>query len=75
VAAVGWQWQKEDLSEEPILVTNWPVPESMREQAQRMRTAAWRMQVQARAKASDAAMSLMLPLYTFRKGVKKRLKR
>jgi hypothetical protein len=37
-------------------VTNWPVPESMREQAQRMRTAAWRMQVQARAKASDAAM-------------------
>jgi len=74
-AATVWQWQSEEVSDEPILVTNWPVPESVREQAQRMRTAAWRMQVQARAKASDVAMSLMLPLYTFRKGVEKRLKK
>lgn len=74
-AATLWQWQSEELNEEPILVTNWPVPESVREQAQRVRTAAWRVQVQARAKASDAAMSLMLPLYTFRKGVTKRLKK
>lgn len=74
-AATVWQWQGAEISEEPILVTNWPVPESMRQQAQRMRAAAWRMQVQARAKASDAAMSLMLPLYTFRKGVRKRLKK
>jgi len=74
-AATVWQWQSEEVSEEPILVTNWPVPESVREQAQRVRTAAWRMQVQARTKASDVAMSLMLPLYTFRKGVEKRLKK
>lgn len=74
-AATVWQWQSEEVSDEPILVTNWPVPESVREQAQRMRTAAWRMQVQARTKASDVAMSLMLPLYTFRKGVEKRLKK
>ncbi len=74
-AATVWQWQPETADEEPILVTNWPVPETMRVQAQRVRTAAWRLQVQARTKASDAAMSLMLPLYTFRKGVKKRLKK
>ncbi|RME85364.1 MAG: ketoacyl-ACP synthase III [Caldilineae bacterium] len=72
-AACLWEWQPEEVSEEPILVTNWPVPESLRETAQQVRTAAWRMQVQARAKASDAAMAIMLPLYTFRKGVKKRL--
>ncbi|NOX63783.1 MAG: ketoacyl-ACP synthase III [Chloroflexi bacterium] len=72
-AACVWQWQSEEVEEEPILVTNWPVPESLQLMAQEMRTAAWRMQVQARTAASDAAMAVMLPLYAFRKGVKKRL--
>jgi len=71
--ACVWEWQPETVAEEPILVTNWPVPEAWREYAQDMRAAAWRMQVQAKTKASDAMMAAMLPLYTFRKGVKKRL--
>ena len=61
------------MREQPILVTNWPVSETFRERVQEMRSAAWRVQVQARARASDAAMAMMLPLYTFRQGVKKRL--
>jgi hypothetical protein len=61
------------VDEEAILVTDWPVPEVWREYAQEMRTAAWRMQVQAKTKASDAMVAAMLPLYTFQKGVKKRL--
>ncbi len=71
--ACVWEWQAETVDEEAILVTNWPVPETWREYAQDMRSAAWRMQVQAKTKASDAMMAAMLPLYTFQKGVKKRL--
>lgn len=72
-AACVWQWQAAEVSEEPILVDNWPVSEALRERMQDMRVAAWRAQTQARVKMSDAAMAIMLPLYTFRKGVKKRL--
>ena len=73
-AACLWEWQPEEVEEEPILVTNWPVSESFNEYAQQLRSSAWKMQVQARAKASDAALALMLPFYTFQRGVKKRLK-
>ncbi|MCO6449444.1 MAG: ketoacyl-ACP synthase III [Caldilineales bacterium] len=72
-AACVWEFQPEHVEEQPILVTNWPVSEAFRERALQMKAAAWRAQVQARTMASDAAMSVMLPLYTFRKGVKKRL--
>ncbi|NUQ39107.1 MAG: ketoacyl-ACP synthase III [Caldilineales bacterium] len=74
-AGCVWEWQPERVSEEPILISNWPVPESLQSAAQQVRSGMWRMQVQARAKASDAAMAVMLPLYAFRKGVKKRLGR
>ena len=40
---------------------------------QEMRIAAWKMKVQARTKASEASMAIMLPLYSFRKGLKKRM--
>lgn len=71
--ACVWNWQAEEVEEESILVTNWPMPEAWQDYAQEMRTAAWRMQVQAKTKASDAMMAAMLPLYTFQKGMKKRL--
>ena len=70
-----WEWQPDEVADAPILVTDWPVSESFQIQAQRLRTAAWRVQVQARTKASEAAMAVMLPLYTFRQGVKKRLQK
>ena len=71
--ACVWEWQAEEVEGEAILVTNWPVPEAWRDYALEMRSAAWRMQVQAKTKASDAMMAAMLPLYTFQKGMKKRL--
>ncbi len=71
--ACVWEWHGDRTENEAILVTDWPVSDTFTEYAQQMRTTAWRMQVQARTKASDAAMAVMLPLYTFQKGVKKRL--
>jgi predicted NUDIX family NTP pyrophosphohydrolase len=58
--------------DEAILVTNWPVDSAFQRKMQEMRTAAWKMKVQARTKASEASMAIMLPLYSFRKGLKKR---
>jgi 3-oxoacyl-[acyl-carrier-protein] synthase-3 len=72
-AACLWEWQGAETQEEPILVSNWPISETLRERLQQMRVAAWRAQTEARAKLSDATLAVMLPLYTFRKGVKKRL--
>lgn len=72
-AACAWEWQPLEAEVEPILVENWPVSESFRQRMQQMRLAAGRAQVEARAKVMDAATAVMLPLYTFRKGVKKRL--
>ncbi len=72
-AACAWEWQPVETSSELILVENWPVSESFRERMQQMRAAASRAQVEARVKVMDAATAMMLPLYTFRKGVKKRL--
>jgi 3-oxoacyl-[acyl-carrier-protein] synthase-3 len=74
-AACLWEWQGAETHEEPILVSNWPISEALRERLQQMRVAAWRAQTEVRARLSDATMALMLPLYTFRKGVKKRLGR
>ena len=73
-AAAVWQFQPMEVSpeEEAILVTNWPINSVFQRKMQEMRTAAWKMKVQARTKASEASMAIMLPLYSFRKGLKKR---
>ncbi len=72
-AACAWEWQPVEAEVEPILVENWPISEVWRERMQQMRVAAGRAQLEARVKVMDAATAVMLPLYTFRKGVKKRL--
>ncbi len=72
-AACAWEWQSVETEAEPILVENWPISEVFRERMQQMRVAAGRAQLEARVKVMDAATAVMLPLYTFRKGVKKRL--
>jgi len=73
-AAAVWQFQPMEVSpeDEAILVTNWPVDNAFQRKMQEMRTAAFKMKVQARTKASEASMAIMLPLYSFRKGLKKR---
>ena len=73
-AAAVWEFQPVEVSpeDEAILVTNWPVDNAFQRKLQEMRTAAFRMKVQARTKASEASMAIMLPLYSFRKGLKKR---
>jgi len=75
-AASVWEFQPQEapVSEEPILVTNWPINKAFQQKMQEMRTAAWKMKVQARTKASEASIAIMLPLYSFRKGLKKRMK-
>jgi 3-oxoacyl-[acyl-carrier-protein] synthase-3 len=75
-AAAVWQFQPMEVSpeDEAILVTNWPVDNAFQRKMQEMRTAAFKMKVQARTKASEASMAIMLPLYSFRKGLKKRMK-
>ena len=75
-AAAVWQFQPIEVSDEDeaILVTNWPVDSAFQRKMQEMRTAAFKMKVQARTKASEASMAIMLPLYSFRKGLKKRAK-
>ena len=76
-AAVVWEFQPMEVSpeeeQEAILVTNWPVDSAFQRKMQEMRLAAWKMKVQARTKASEASMAIMLPLYSFRKGLKKRM--
>ncbi len=76
-AAVVWEFQPWEIGpedeEEAILVTNWPVDNVFQRKMQEMRLAAWKMKVQARTKASEASMAIMLPLYSFRKGLKKRI--
>jgi len=76
-AAVVWEFQPFEVSseeeQEAILVTNWPVSSAFQRKMQEMRVAAWKMKVQARTKASEASMAIMLPLYSFRKGLKKRM--
>lgn len=72
-AACLWEWQPAEVAIEPILIENWPVSETFRERMQHMRIAAARTQAEARVKMMDAATAMMLPLYTFRKGVQKRL--
>ena len=76
-AAAVWQFQPQEVSpeDEAILVTNWPVDSAFQRKMQEMRTAAFKMKVQARTKASEASMAIMLPLYSFRKGLKKRGKK
>ena len=75
-AAAVWEFQPQHAEgdEEAILVTNWPVSRAFQQKMQEMRSAAWKMKVQARTKASEASMAIMLPLYSFRKGLRKRLK-
>jgi len=75
-AAAVWEFQPQRVEgeEEAILVTNWPVSRAFRQKMQEMRSAAWKIKVQARTKASEASMAIMLPLYSFRKGLRKRLK-
>ncbi len=76
-AAVVWEFQPFETGpadeEEAILVTNWPVNSAFQRKLQEMRVAAWKMKVQARTKASEASMAIMLPLYSFRKGLRKRM--
>ena len=76
-AAVVWEFQPWEVEpaeeEEAILVTNWPVDNAFQRKMQEMKVAAWKMKVQARTKASEASMAIMLPLYSFRKGLKKRM--
>ncbi len=72
-AACVWELQTEEAQGEPILVTDWPVSDTFQQRLQEMRVAAWRAQAQARVRVSDATMAVMIPFYTFRKGVKKRL--
>ncbi len=76
-AAVVWEFQPMEVTpeeeQEAILVTNWPVDSAFQRKMQEMRLAAWKMKVQARTKASEASMAVMLPLYSFRKGLKKRM--
>ncbi len=74
-AAVVWEFQPFEVSpeEDAILVTNWPVDNAFQRKMQEMRLAAWKMKVQARTKASEASMAIMLPLYSFRKGLRKRM--
>ncbi len=76
-AAAVWQFQPMEVSpeDEAILVTNWPVDSAFQRKMQEMRAAAFKMKVQARTKASEASMAIMLPLYSFRKGLKKRGKK
>ncbi len=74
-AAAVWEFQplNVDEPEDAILVTNWPISAAFQKKLQDMRAAAFRMKVQARTKASEASMSVMIPFYSFRKGLKKRI--
>ena len=76
-AAAVWEFQPIEAGpeDEAILVENWPVDNAFQRKMQEMRTAAFRMKVQARTKASEASMAIMLPLYSFRKGLRKRNKK
>jgi len=72
-AACVWEWQTAEVQDEPILVTDWPISETFQQRLQEMRVAAFRAQTQARVAVADATMAVMIPFYTFRRGVKKRL--
>jgi hypothetical protein len=50
---------------EGIPVLNWPVRERLAQQMARVRTAAWNARVALSTRAGEAAMALLLPLYTW----------
>ncbi len=66
-ASVVVHWEPTRPQQEPILVTDWPVRERIRQQADRLKTGVWNAQVTARTKAQEASMALMLPLYAWQR--------
>jgi 3-oxoacyl-[acyl-carrier-protein] synthase-3 len=60
-AVVHW----EPVETEGIPVLNWPVRERLAQQVARVRTAAWNARVALTTRAGEAAMALLLPLYTW----------
>jgi len=66
----GLTWATAVLHWEPtgaegIPVLNWPVRERLAQQVARARTAAWNARVALTTRASEAATTLLLPLYTW----------
>jgi len=62
-AAAVLHWQPEKLAAEPILVENWPLPESLFQPVVKVRNAVWSTQVNARARLQDLAMAALTPIY------------
>ena len=60
-AVVHW----EPVETEGIPVLNWPVRERLAQQMARVRTAAWNARVALSTRAGEAAMALLLPLYSW----------
>jgi len=72
-AAVVMHW--EPMEPEGILVLDWPVRERLAQQMARMRTAAWNARVALSTRVSEAAMAVLLPLYTWTGRRRKRVGR
>jgi 3-oxoacyl-[acyl-carrier-protein] synthase-3 len=66
-AAAVLHWQPEKLAAEPILVENWPLPESLFQPVVKVRNAVWSTQVNARARLQDLAMAAMTPIYRWQR--------
>jgi len=62
-ATVVMHW--EPTEPEGILVLDWPVRERLEQQMARVRTAAWSARVALSTRVSEAAMAMLLPLYTW----------
>ena len=66
-AAAVLHWQPEKLAAEPILVENWPLPESLFQPVVKVRNAVWSTQVNARARLQDLAMAALTPIYRWQR--------
>jgi 3-oxoacyl-[acyl-carrier-protein] synthase-3 len=73
-AATVVQWQPEKVEEAPILVTDWPIRERLRQPVTRVRNAVWSAGVVARSRLQEVSTALLLPLYTWQGRRRKRKK-
>ncbi len=68
-AAAAFHWEPQEPAAIPVL--DWPVRERLTEPVDKVRTALW----SARVSLTTRAESLLLPLYTFAEGYRKRRKK
>ncbi|HIC87874.1 MAG TPA: ketoacyl-ACP synthase III [Anaerolineae bacterium] len=64
-AVIHWQPVEPETPTEGILVENWPVRAQLSASWTRARNEFWSAQVTVRSRLSEAAMAVLMPLYTF----------